>query len=438
MLNARYVRERLDEIRASFAKRGSEYPFEELLEIDEEYKKLQAQVQELRSKRNKGSMEVSQLRKEKKEPDNAKIMELAGIKDQIDELEKKALNYTGRMESILWNMPNVLDKEVPAGSDESGNVTLKTVGEPVRKKLPGHEESLLKLGLLDMEQAAKVSGARFYYLKGDAALLEQALIRFTIDTLVKKGYVLVAPPLMLKKEYYRGVTALSEFEDALYRAVEASEAEGLEEREKVDDELFLISTSEHAIAAMHAGKLFSAKELPKRYIGISPCFRREAGSHGKDTKGIFRVHQFYKVEQFIFAGADDSYKFFDELISNSEDIYKKLGIPYRVVDICTGDIGIVAARKNDIEGYMPGQDRYRELVSCSNCTDWQSLRLDIKYDDGGERKFVHTLNSTAIATTRTIVAIVENYANGDGTIEVPKALVKYMGKERIGKPKSQA
>ncbi len=433
MLNARYVRERLDEIRASFAKRGSEYPFEELLEIDEEYKKLQAQVQELRSKRNKGSMEVSRLRKEKKEPDNAKIMELAGIKDQIDELEKKALNYTGRMESILWNMPNVLDKEVPAGSDESGNVTLKTVGEPVRKKLPGHEESLLKLGLLDMEQAAKVSGARFYYLKGDAALLEQALIRFTIDTLVKKGYVLVAPPLMLKKEYYRGVTALSEFEDALYRAVEASEAEGLEEREKVDDELFLISTSEHAIAAMHAGKLFSAKELPKRYIGISPCFRREAGSHGKDTKGIFRVHQFYKIEQFAVARQEDSWAIFSEFIANAEELFSLLKIPYRLVNICAGDIGSVAARKYDLEAYMPAQDKYREMVSCSNCTDWQAARLDIKYDEGGERKYAHTLNSTAIATTRAIVAIVENYLNEDGSIAVPEALQPYMnGKRRIG------
>ena len=186
------------------------------------------------------------------------------------------------------------------------------------------------------------------------------------------------------------------------------------------------------MAALHAGQVFSARELPKKYVGWSPCFRREAGAHGKDTKGIFRVHQFYKVEQFIFSKQEDSWKYFEELRSNEEELFSALGIPYRIVNICTGDIGTVAAKKYDLEAYMPVQGKFREMCSCSNCTDWQSLRLDIKYDDKNERKYVHTLNATAIATERAIVAIVENYANSDGSISVPEALVPYMGKRRIG------
>ncbi len=238
---------------------------------------------------------------------------------------------------------------------------------------------------------------------------------------------------MLRKEYYRGVTALGDFEDALYKISDPKEISGNNEYEKLEDELFLISTSEHPMAAMHSNEVFPASKLPLKYVGISPCFRREAGSHGKDTKGIFRVHQFNKVEQFIFSKQEDSWSYFNELLSNSEEIVKDLGIPYRIVNICTGDIGIVAAKKIDIEAYMPLQKKYREITSCSNCTDWQSLRLDIKYDENNERKYVHTLNSTGIAAQRLIVAIVENYVNDDGTITVPKLLVPYLGKEILGK-----
>ena len=304
---------------------------------------------------------------------------------------------------------------------------------PFCSQLPGHEELLTNLGMLDLEAAAKVSGARFYYLKGDIALLEQALIRFAIDELVAKGYTLISPPLMMRKEYYKGATALGDFEELLYKVTDPKEAENKKEYEKTDEDLYMIGTSEHTLAAMYADHILSAKELPMRFIGVSPCFRREAGSHGKDTKGIFRVHQFYKVEQFIFAEQENSYKLFDELIANSEEIFKKLGIPYRIVNICTGDIGTVAAKKYDLEAFMPIQSKYREMVSCSNCTDWQSIRLDIRYDKSGERRYAHTLNSTAIAVERAIVAIVENYADSDGTIKIPDALVKYMGKDRIAK-----
>ncbi len=237
----------------------------------------------------------------------------------------------------------------------------------------------------------------------------------------------------MRKQYYRGVTAFGDFEEMLYKAADPSEAQAKKDLEHTDDELFMIGTSEHPIAAMHANQVIPAKELPKKYIGISPCFRREAGAHGKDQKGIFRVHQFYKIEQFVFSKKEDSWSLIEELIGNAESLFQKMNIPYHVVNICTGDIGTVAAKKYDIEAHMPSQGKYREVVSCSNCTDWQSRRLDIKYEEGSEKEYVHTLNSTAIATNRTIVAIVENYANSDGTITVPEVLVPYMGKRTIGK-----
>ncbi len=432
MLTTKYVRERLTEIKASLEKRQSDYPLQELLDLDAQYREMQKQVQELRTRRNKGSEQVSRLKKESREAGDEKIKELADLRGQIERLEASGAEITKKIERLLWNLPNVLHDSVPNGKDETSNITVRQYGEPRPRKMPGHEEILRKLGLVELDQAAKVSGARFYYLKGDLVMLEQALIRFSLDLLSAKGYLPVSPPFMLKKEYYKGTTALGDFEEMLYRVGETGEAGG-KDLERIDDELFLIGTSEHTIAAMNADTIFSGKELPKRYLGISPCFRREAGSHGKDTKGIFRVHQFYKVEQFIVSRQEESWNAFDELILNAEEIWKKLGIPYRVVNICTGEIGTVAAKKYDIEAYLPAQGRYREVVSCSNCTDWQSARLDIRYDEG-ERKYAHTLNSTAIATSRTLVAITENYYNEDtGRIAVPSVLVPYMnGKTAIG------
>ncbi len=432
MINTRYVRENIEAIRKSMVVRKSDYPVDEILKLDEEIKKISAEAQQLRAQRNKGSLEVAQLKKSGKEVDVAKTAQLAKIKTRIDEIEQQLPQHQNRVDELLWNMPNILHESVPYGKDDSENKEIRAYGKiPDKKPAMGHEEALTRLGLLDIEQAAKVAGSRFFYLKGGLALLEQALIQFSIKELTSKGYTLVAPPMMMKREYYKGVTALGDFEDMLYKAAESKEAQEKKESEHIDEELFMIGTSEHPIAAMHAGQVFSPKDLPKKYIGFSPCFRREAGAHGKDTKGIFRVHQFYKVEQFVFSTQPDSWKIFDELIANAEDLYKKLQLPYHIVNICTGDIGIVAAKKYDLEAYMPAQGMYREMVSCSNCTDWQSMRLDIKYDEGSERRYVHTLNSTAIATNRTMVAIVENYLNDDGSITVPEALIPYLGKSRI-------
>ncbi len=432
MITTKYVREHIQEIRASMEKRRSDYPVDEIVALDEKWRQKRTELQDMQTERNRNSLEISKLKKEGKDASGL-ISEVSKIKEKMPQLEKEIAEMQDRIDYLLLNMPNTLHESVPYGKSEDDNREIRRWGDATKRISTGHEEILEKMGLIDIERAAKVAGARFYYLKGDITMLERALISFALDELSAKGYTAIAPPLMLKKEYYKGVTALGDFEEQLYKITDPKEVGDVKDYEKMEEDLFMISTSEHAMAAMHAGEVFSSKDLPLRYVGISPCFRREAGSHGKDTKGIFRVHQFYKVEQFIFSRQEDSWKRYDELLQNSEELYQKLGIPYHVIDICTGDIGTVAAKKNDIEAYMPGQGKYREVVSCSNCTDWQSLRLDIKYDENGERKYAHTLNSTAIATTRAIVAIVENYYNGDGTITVPKALVPYMHKDMIGK-----
>ncbi len=433
MLTTKYVRDHIDEIKKSLEKRKSAYPIDELLNLDMDIRKLKTELQELQAKRNKESMEISE-KKKKNEDIGEKINTLKFVKEKIEAIESELPSYQDRVNFLLWNMPNILHESVPYGKNDEENIEMKKWGEQKNKKNgKSHDEILKELDMVDIERAAKVSGARFYYLKNDLVLLEQSLLRFALDFFIKKGFTPISPPFMLRKEYYRGVTALGDFEDALYKISDPKEISGNNEYEKLEDELFLISTSEHPMAAMHSNEVFPASKLPLKYVGISPCFRREAGSHGKDTKGIFRVHQFNKVEQFIFSKQEDSWSYFNELLSNSEEIVKDLGIPYRIVNICTGDIGIVAAKKIDIEAYMPLQKKYREITSCSNCTDWQSLRLDIKYDENNERKYVHTLNSTGIAAQRLIVAIVENYVNDDGTITVPKLLVPYLGKEILGK-----
>ncbi len=433
MLTTKYVRDHIDEIKKSLEKRKSAYPIDELLNLDMDIRKLKTELQELQAKRNKESMEISE-KKKKNEDIGEKINTLKVVKEKIEAIESELPSYQDRVNFLLWNMPNILHESVPYGKNDEENIEMKKWGEQKNKKNgKSHDEILKELDMVDIERAAKVSGARFYYLKNDLVLLEQSLLRFALDFFIKKGFTPISPPFMLRKEYYRGVTALGDFEDALYKISDPKEISGNNEYEKLEDELFLISTSEHPMAAMHSNEVFPASKLPLKYVGISPCFRREAGSHGKDTKGIFRVHQFNKVEQLIFSKQEDSWSYFNELLSNSEEIVQDLGIPYRIVNICTGDIGIVAAKKIDIEAYMPLQKKYREITSCSNCTDWQSLRLDIKYDENNERKYVHTLNSTGIAAQRLIVAIVENYVNDDGTITVPKLLVPYLGKEILGK-----
>ncbi|MCL4383014.1 MAG: serine--tRNA ligase [Candidatus Marsarchaeota archaeon] len=442
MLNSKYVRDHFKELKDSLDKRKSNYNLDEIIKSDEESRNLKTQLQQLQKQKNILSKDISDIKKKNNQQDFNKLLdESAEIKNQISEIEQKLIKYETKITNLIWNLPNILHESVPYGESSENNIEIKS-WFPDNKNLDElkkinisktHEDILIDLDLLDTKRGAKVAGSRFYYLKNDLVLLEQSLIRFAIDELSKKGFTPVSPPFMIKKEYYKNVTALAEFEESLYKISNPKELQLNKESDQANEELFLISTSEHPIAAMHSDEVFSGNQLPLKYIGISPCFRREAGSHGKDTKGIFRVHQFNKIEQFIFSRQEDSWSYFDELLNNAEQIYQKLQIPYRIVNICTGDIGIVAAKKFDIEAYMPIQKEFREIVSCSNCTDWQSLRLNIRYDEKNERKYVYTLNSTALATTRTIVAIVENYLNNDGTISVPDVLIPYFGKSKITK-----
>lgn len=404
-------------------KRHWDYDFDKILTFDEEWRSLKTSTQELQTKKNRASLAISQFKKEKKEEEAKKaIAELADVKKHIEEKEGAIAIIEEQLNKLLWNMPNILHGSVPYGKDDTENIIVKKFLEPKKKEGKGHEELLTALGLLDIERAAKTAGSRFYYLKGDMVLLEQSLLRYAIDILDKKGFVPIEPPYMMRESMYKGVTALGDFEEVLYRVGGGEDNENLK----------LIATSEHPIAAMYSDEVLERSRLPIKYAGISPCFRMEAGTHGKDTKGIFRVHQFNKIEQFAFARQEDSWALFEEMQRNVEQIFEGLQIPFRIVNVCTGDIGIVAAKKYDLEAWLPTQGKYREMSSCSNCTDWQSMRLDIKYDDAEERKYVHTINSTAIATTRAMVAIVENYANNDGTITVPEVLVPYMNKRKIG------
>jgi seryl-tRNA synthetase len=311
----------------------------------------------------------------------------------------------------------MLHDSVPVGQGENDNQQVRTWGSIPTFNFPvkNHIDLALNLDIVDIERAGKVAGSRFHYLKREAVLLDMALMSFAMEEMVKKGFMPIEPPYLMRKEAYEGVTALDDFEDVLY---------------KVENEnLYLIATSEHPMAAMLQNEVLKEEDLPLKLAGISACFRKEAGAHGKDTRGIFRTHQFNKIEQFIFSTPEKSWKFHEELLQNAEGLIQKLGLPYRVVNVCTGDIGTVAAKKYDIEAWMPAQNAYREIVSCSNCTDYQARRLNIRYreKEGAPTKgFVHTLNSTALATGRTIVAILENYQQEDGSIIIPKALRKYM------------
>jgi seryl-tRNA synthetase len=316
-------------------------------------------------------------------------------------------------------LPNILDETVPYGESSEDNVTVKTWGErTIFNFKPKSHVDLIEGKLAYIEKAAEVSGARFFYLKGDLALLDLALMYHFLEKMKRKGYVPIEPPFMLRKKYIEGATDLKEFEDVIYKI------EG--------EDLYLISTSEHPIVAMMSDTVIKEEELPLKFVGFSPCFRKEAGAHGKDTKGIFRDHQFNKIEQFVYCTPEQSKQFHEEMLQNAEEVFQELKIPYRVVNICTGDIGVVASKKYDIEAWMPVQNAYREVVSCSNCASYQAVRSNIKYvDKNGVKRYVHTLNSTVIATQRAIVAILENYQTEDGRVRVPDALKKYVGKDYI-------
>ena len=424
MLDIKYVREHTQEVRKNLEKRKNKEIldwFDDLVKKDEEYRKLLQDEQSLRKRRNEVTDEIRQLKKEGKDASRA-MQEAKDIPGKVKEAQEKTVKIKEEVDRYLMHIPNMLHESVPYGKDSSENKVMKEEGKKKKFdfKLKPHGEIAESLGMANFDDAGKNSGHGFYYLLGDLARTELALQRLALDILIEKGFTLVEPPLMLRREPYEGVTDLADFETMMYKIE--------------NEDLYLIATSEHPIAAMLKDKTMNEKELPKKYAGISPCFRKELGSHGVDERGFFRVHHFNKVEMFIFCRQEDSWKMHEELLSIAESIFKKLELPYRVVNICTGDIGIVAAKKYDIEAFMPREEEYKEVVSCSNCTAYQANRLNIRYQKGAEKMPVHTLNSTAIATSRALRAILENYQNKDGTVDIPKVLQPYMnGLKRLEK-----
>ena len=389
---------------------------DQLLENDRSWRSLQTEANNLRSKRNKLTEDIAKLRRQGEDASNlVKEAELIPVK--IKELEKKTGELQSSISETLMNLPNILHESVPFGKDENDNVEVKKWGTPPEFdfKPMDHIDLAAQLGLVDLERAAKVAGARFYYLRGDLVKLNYALLKFALDFIDREGYTPIQPPYMLRREAIGGAVALSDFEDVIYKI------EG--------EDLYLIPTAEHPLLAQHMDEILDGKNLPLRYSGVSPCFRKEAGAHGRDTKGIFRIHQFEKVEQFVFSRPEQSWEEHEKLLANAEKLFQSLKIPYRVVNVCTGDLGTVAAKKYDLEGWLPGQGQYREIVSCSNCTTYQAVRSKIRFRDKSDEptKWVHTLNSTLIATERAIIAIMENYQNKDGSITIPDVLQSYMG-----------
>jgi seryl-tRNA synthetase len=419
MLDIKLIREHPEIVRKDLEKRCEPEKLEmlnNLIQYDIQWRKLLAEANELRHKRKVITAEIANLKKKGKDA-SKQIEEAKNIPQEIKTLETKVAEYREKADLLLLKLPNILHETVPFGKDENDNVVERLVGNPPKFDFTpkSHVEIASDLGLIDFERAAKVAGHGFYYLKGDLARLDFAIMNYTIDFLRNRGYTLIEPPLMMHRKPYLGVTDLEFFGDQLYKIE--------------NDDLYLIATSEHPMAASFMDEVILQKDLPVKYVGVSPCFRKEVGAHGKYTKGLFRVHQFNKIEQFIFCLPENSWKFHEELQKNSEDLYTGLGLHYRVVNVCTGDIGIIAAKKYDIEVWM-ADGTYREAGSNSNCTDYQARRLNIKYrEKEGQAPvgFVHTLNNTAIATSRTLIAILEQYQQKDGSVAIPEALRPLMG-----------
>jgi len=429
MIDINLLRESPEKVKENLKKRFQEEKIslvDEILKIDEKWRKLKYDEDALRSKRNKISKKIAQAIKkgEKKEVEKLK-KEAKEIPEKIEKIQVKRKKFEEDIKEILMKLPNMIHESVPIGKDESEAKFLRKFGKlpKFNFKPKSHFEIVKNLGVVDEEKGAEVSGSRFYYLLGDLVFLNHALQRFAMDFLKKKGYVGVQPPYMLSKSAMSGAVSLEDFKESIYKIE--------------DEDLYLIGTSEHALAAYHKDEIINLNK-PIKYFGISSCFRKEAGSHGKDTKGIFRVHRFEKIEQFVFCKKEDEDKIFEELINNQEEIFKLLEIPYEVVALPSGDFSGSMARTQDLKGWYPAENEYRELGSTSSAETYQARKLNMRYQDKNN-KLVHayTLNGTAMTVQRTMTCLLENFQNEDGTITVPKVLQPYMnGMKKIGIKKS--
>jgi seryl-tRNA synthetase len=424
MLDMRMFRENSDILRADHDKRKIPHDnLDEVIRLDDAWKQASYDSNQLRKSRNEAARGIANAKKSGDEEAVKRIMaEVSSIGAKIEELTTESDNYLKQRDSIRMRVPNILHESVPIGEDDQKNTLHSLHGE--KKELnfepKTHNDIIEMNGWVDLARAAKITGSRFYFLLGDLARLEMALQSYTTNFLVKRDYTLVQPPLMMNKEAYEGVTDLSDFETVMY---------GIE-----PDKFYLIATSEHPLTAMRMDEIIEPSELPIKLVGISQCFRREVGAHGLSDRGIWRVHQFTKIEQVIICNPEDSWLHHEDLLSNATELWDSLDLHYRVVNICTGDMGTVASKKYDLEAWLPGVGDYKEVVSCSNCTDYQANRLRMRYRTSEGNSAVHTLNSTAVATSRALVAILEQYQIEDGRIMIPKVLQPYMDGQEFLKP----
>ncbi len=418
MLDIKLIREHPEVVRSNLEKRGDPEKLrmlEDLIRFDQEWRDLLTRVNDLRHRRRLVTEEIAALKKADKDT-SKKVEDAKKIPQEIQNLEAQVEERNEKANRILLRLPNLLHESVPVGKDESANEIVRVIGKPPRFDFQpkNHLEIIESLGLIDAERAAKVAGHGFNYLKGSLALLDFAISAYAVDLLIKRGYNIVEPPFMMHKKAYMGATDLETFEDQLYKV------EG--------EDLYLIATAEHPLAAMFMDEVIEQKNLPAKFVGYSTNFRKEVGAHGKYTKRLFRMHQFNKVEQFVFCLPGESWKVHEEVQKNSEDLYEELGLHFRTVNICTADIGNMAAKRYDIEVWM-ADGAFRESGSNSNCTDYQARRLNVKYrekEGTAPAGFVHTINNTALATSRTMMAVLEQFQQKDGTVLVPKALQPYM------------
>jgi len=419
MLDMKMIRENPENIQKMLKDRDVQFDLDLLLELDKKRRELIINTDNLRKKKNEMSIKISEAKKTGNEA-TPLIQEMQLVSQELTKLEKVQHETELEYSKLVLTIPNVLHESVPRG-DDSVNKEIRKWGmiPKFSFEVKDHIDISKNLNLLELERAAKTAGARFYYLKGDLVKLNQSLIQFGLDFLSERGYTMFQPPYMINRKSMQGAVILDDFENVIYKIE--------------DQDLYLIGTSEHAMVSMHGNEILDGKSLSSRYAAISPCFRKEAGAHGKDQKGIFRVHQFEKIEQFVFAKPEDSWKEHENMIAATEEFFQKLEIPHKIVLLSSGDMGKISAKTYDLEVWMAGQNAYREVVSCSNCLDYQSRRLKIRFRDktNEDTEYVHTLNSTLVATERTMVAILENFQTKDGHVNIPNVLQKYMGKKII-------
>ncbi|MCH1461526.1 MAG: serine--tRNA ligase [Candidatus Poseidonia sp.] len=426
MLDMNLFREQADLIRADHTKRGIPHDaIEQVIELDQSWRNLLHETDQLRREKNEAARGIGAAKKAGDQAAAEAILaQVADLGERISTMESQTNEAMETRDRLRMSIPNILHHDVPQGADESGNTVHAVHGEkPSFSFAPRPHNDLIEMNRwVDLKRAAKITGSRFFFLKGDLARLEFALQQYAVEFLRQREFTFVQPPVMMNRQAYEGVTDLADFETVMY---------GIE-----PDKYYMIATSEHPLTAMYMDETIPEEQMPLRMVGVSQCFRREVGSHGQSDLGIWRVHQFTKIEQIIIARPEDSWALHEELLKNCIDLWDSLGIHYEVVNICTGDMGTVAAKKYDLEAWIPGAEQYKEIVSCSNCTDYQANRLNIRYGQPGHpnQPVVHTLNSTAVATSRALVAIMEQYQLEDGRVAVPEVLQTYMGGQSVLEP----